>query len=161
MTTIEYAAFGGCTGLTSIDIPNSVTEIAKDAFFGCTGLVAVEIPNSVTSSGVSIFSRCANLRFVVAPPHMVEVGSEIVCPDCPLHPLVVLSTRETRLRVLREQFWSTSTHVYLSPPQRNTVLTVMMTGERMSSVGVPSEMLVAILQHLRPGEVGKTNMHER
>jgi hypothetical protein len=95
---------------------------------------------------------------VVAPPHMVEAGPKKLCPNCPLRPPVVLSTRETRLRVLREQFWSTSTHTYLTSPQRNTVLTVMMAGKRMGRGGVPSEMWVAILQHLRPGEFRETNM---
>jgi hypothetical protein len=110
-----------------------------------------------------MFRACVNLRFVVAPPHMVEAGPEVLCPDCPLRPLVVLSTRDTRLRLLREQFWSTSTHMYLSSAQHNTVLTIMMAGKRMSNVGVPSEMWVAILQHLRPGDLGKPTacMYER
>ncbi len=36
----EYA-FLGCTGLTSIEIPNSVTSIGKDAFDYCTALTSV------------------------------------------------------------------------------------------------------------------------
>ena len=40
-------AFIGCTGLTSVSIPNIVTSI-NGAFIGCTGLTSVSIPNSVT-----------------------------------------------------------------------------------------------------------------
>ena len=40
-------AFSGCTGLTSVTIPNSVTSIGERAFKGCSSLTSVAIPNSV------------------------------------------------------------------------------------------------------------------
>ncbi len=38
MTTIETSAIYGCTGITSITIPNSVTTIESNAFAYCSGL---------------------------------------------------------------------------------------------------------------------------
>ena len=58
VTTIGYDAFDGCSGLTSITIPNSVTIIEESAFRGCSGLTSVTIPNSVTSIGSDAFSGC-------------------------------------------------------------------------------------------------------
>ena len=52
-------AFRGCSGLTSVTIPNSVTTIGAYAFCGCSGLTSVTIPNSVTSIGGWAFSGCA------------------------------------------------------------------------------------------------------
>ena len=56
--SVGYWAFSGCSGLTSITIPNSVTSIGVFAFYGCSGLTSITIPNSVTSIGKSAFYNC-------------------------------------------------------------------------------------------------------
>ena len=58
LSTITYSAFSGCTSLTSITIPDSVTEIGSYAFRDCTSLTSITIPDSVTKIGESAFSGC-------------------------------------------------------------------------------------------------------
>ena len=51
-------AFSGCSGLTSLTIPSSVTSICGGAFRGCSGLTSLTIPSSVTSIGDWAFNGC-------------------------------------------------------------------------------------------------------
>ena len=71
---LDYAAFDGCSGLTSLTIPSSVTSIGESAFYGCSGLTSLTIPSSVTSIGESAFYGCSGLTSLTIPSSVTSIG---------------------------------------------------------------------------------------
>ena len=61
--------------MTSITIPNSVTEIGDYAFANCDSITSVTIPDSVTVMGVGAFQGCDNLQVVIMGTGVTYVSS--------------------------------------------------------------------------------------
>ena len=74
-------AFKGCTGLKSVVIPDSVTNIGNAAFYGCTSLTDIRIPESVTNLGAYAFEGCKSLKEITIPSGvtLIRLGTFIGC----------------------------------------------------------------------------------
>lgn len=73
--TIDSEAFFACSGLTSIEIPNSVKSIGEEAFVGCNSLLTIDIPNSVTSIGAHAFDNCIRLKSANIGSSVATIGA--------------------------------------------------------------------------------------
>ena len=56
VTSIGDYAFKGCSGLTSVALPNSISVIGKASFEYCHGITSITIPSGVTYIGQGAFS---------------------------------------------------------------------------------------------------------
>ena len=77
VTGIGESAFWGCSGLTSVSIPQGVTSIGESAFSGCSGLTSVSIPQGVTSIGDWAFYGCSGLTSVSIPQGVTSIGKMV------------------------------------------------------------------------------------
>ncbi len=74
MTSIGEGAFYSCIGLSSITLPNTLTSIEKTAFLGCNSLTNITFPSTLTSIGNSAFSGCSGLTEITLPSTLTSIG---------------------------------------------------------------------------------------
>lgn len=79
---LEDSCFENCNGLTSIDIPSSVTSLGDHCFF-CSSLTSIIIPSSVTSLGENGFMCSFNLKSIyfkgMDPKYLSEAFIPTTC----------------------------------------------------------------------------------
>jgi len=72
VTNIGKGAFSYCSNLTDATLSNNLTRIRERTFSGCTGLTSITIPDSVTSIEADAFSDC----FALADVYYTGTASE-------------------------------------------------------------------------------------
>lgn len=75
LKTIDADAFAGCTKLTTVKLPKSLTTIGDRAFQGCTVLKTFKVPDGVTAIGDDAFADCAALTALELPAGLNAIGA--------------------------------------------------------------------------------------
>ena len=91
LSRIGNEVFSGCSGLTSVTLPNSVTAIGDNAFAGCSGLTSLPLTNSITTIGIAAFISCSGLTSVTIPNTVTSIGGGAFSNCSNLTSLVVAS----------------------------------------------------------------------
>lgn len=65
------------SGLTTLQIPNSITKIETGTFKNCNYLSSITIPNSVTTIKDEAFMRCENLKTLIIPNSVTSIGEYV------------------------------------------------------------------------------------
>ena len=69
-------AFSGCSGLTSLNLPDGITEIGEGAFSYCSGLTSLTLPAGITEIGRYAFSGCSGLTSLNLPDGITSIGEK-------------------------------------------------------------------------------------
>ena len=72
--TIEYAAFGKCNKITSIELPNSIKTLTS-AFTMCSRLTDIVMSESLEYIGGYCFIDCTNLKSITIPESVTYIGN--------------------------------------------------------------------------------------
>ena len=79
VSRIGASAFAG-SRITSLIIPETVTEIEVNAFEGCNSLETVEIRANISTIPDGCFGECSNLQSITIPSSVQRIGSKaFVC----------------------------------------------------------------------------------
>ncbi|MDE5999214.1 MAG: leucine-rich repeat domain-containing protein [Bacteroidaceae bacterium] len=85
VTSLEYCCFGGCSSLTSVEIPSSVTSLGEACFFGCSSLVSIVVDannpvydsregcNAIIETGSN--TMIAGCKSTSIPPSVTSLGN--------------------------------------------------------------------------------------
>ena len=90
VTNIADSAFAGLINLTNLIIGNNVTNIGNSAFAGCTSLASLIIPDSVKSIGTAAFSGCGIATLAIGSG--LTSLSDNLFSDCQLQSLTIPPT---------------------------------------------------------------------
>lgn len=74
VTSIGVIAFSGCSNLSSVSLPESITIIDDGAFGNCTSLNYIELPQNLTTLGKSAFQGCKSLDNLFIPKDVSYIG---------------------------------------------------------------------------------------
>lgn len=89
--------FSGCTSLTTVSIPSSITTIPLGTFKGCTSLSTVVLPSNLISISDQAFMNCYVLKSVSLPPS-VKIISGRAFYGCVRLESIVLPSGLTTIR---------------------------------------------------------------
>lgn len=67
--------FNGCSELTSVTLPDTITSIGSGAFVGCSKLTEIKVPEGVTEIDNAVFSGCTSLSKITLPTNISKIES--------------------------------------------------------------------------------------
>ena len=74
VTAVGTSAFKNCVSVSSVVIPEGVTELKEEAFYGCENLTSVELSEGLLSIDGGAFESCKNLYNIIIPNTVTYIG---------------------------------------------------------------------------------------
>jgi hypothetical protein len=81
-------AFNFCYSLTSVSVPDTVTNIGSGVFYYCTSLTNVSLPDSITSIADYLLAECYSLTNFTIPNSIINIGNSVFSDDSGLTSII-------------------------------------------------------------------------
>ena|GEM_PF-3665727 len=87
LTNLYMGAFQHCQNLVEVAIPDNITRLENYMFSYCGNLATVILPDTLTSLGVQTFAHCQNLQTINIPATVTFIGANafLNCPNVTLY----------------------------------------------------------------------------
>lgn len=135
--------FCGCSALTSLTLPSSVTKIGNYAFEYCSGLTSMKIPFSVTSIGGSAFKGCSGLTSIYVYAEQIYTIGLVAFKGCDKNNCKVYVPKGTYDYYIKysdfryfkniEEFDATGINNVITPFHAKEVSRYSINGQRLSA----------------------------
>lgn len=76
ITLINNYAFAGCTNLSKIEFPDSVSKIGMEAFRDCSSLLELKLPKELSEIDKRAFYNCTSLKSVTIPNRLFMLSRD-------------------------------------------------------------------------------------
>lgn len=78
LVKIGFGTFQNSTSITTINIPEGVTEIRGMSFYGCTGLTEIILPSTLAIMSENfVFKNCTTLTSITLPSSVKTLGQNV------------------------------------------------------------------------------------
>ncbi len=133
VTSIGRFAFGGCTRLTSITIPDGVISIERSAFSGCSNLRSITIPDGVISIGGQSFFNCSSLTSITFGDGLTSIGISAFALCSSLESITI---PDSVTSISRRAFANVDASIEIRPVTQNQLASQLaaVTAERDSAI---------------------------
>jgi len=69
--------FWECSSLTSVALPDGLTQLGDSVFYECSSLTSVALPDGLTQLGDYVFRGCSSLTSVSLPDGLTQLGDGV------------------------------------------------------------------------------------
>lgn len=139
MTALGVQCFAGLN-MTSVTIPNGITELPKGVFAFCDGLTSVTVPSDIVTIGDEAFSQCDNLETVILPAGLTSLGKLAFAYDKKLKSITIPS----KVTELKEQVFNECSELAeVNLPSTLTVIGTWAFADctKLASITLPSDLI--------------------
>ncbi|MDE7213942.1 MAG: leucine-rich repeat protein [Anaeroplasmataceae bacterium] len=108
--------------ITSIAIPNTITEIGQNTFYGCRDLVEVKLENEsgLTTIGNNAFSACSSLINITIPKGVTHIG-DAAFNNCASLESFIVEAGNTKYRSENGHLIETATQTLIRGVNNSTI----------------------------------------